>query len=79
MTAIQTVKNACESGRLDAAIEAHNIILSTANRMNEAIKKENCDTDTFAFAQKVGVALHESACMIQSVFDVEVPKFPTQG
>ena len=78
MTAINVVRTACEKANLASALDAHNILLSTANRANAAIQKEGCDTETFAYAQKAGVALHESACMIQCVFDVEVDKFPTQ-
>lgn len=76
MNAFQSVKIACENSNLQSALESHQILLASSSRANAMTKKENCSTNDFAFAQKLGVQLHESACMIQMVFDVEVQKFP---
>lgn len=77
MNAVQTVFSACQTQNLQKALEAHEVLMSVANRAYQSIQKENCSTEDYAHAQRVAVNLHDSACMIQSTFDVEVSKFPS--
>ena len=76
MNAINVVITSCACGNLQSALDAHQVLFSSGNRAATASSKETASVEDHAYAQKLGCDLHQSACMIQGCFDVEVKKFP---
>ena len=68
MTAIQVVRDACQKGEKQRALDAHEILLNKANHFAQ--------TQNHQAAYEAGAELFESASLLQCL-GVNVDKFPT--